>query len=64
MREPGVFTAQPTRDSISANVELIRAGFSRYVKRNGRSLYYDGLLETAEAEAKEEKRGIWAGGGD
>lgn len=53
-------TRQPSRDSRLACVELIRQGHSRYVKRNGRSLYYDDLLEGAEAEAKEEKRGIWA----
>lgn len=41
------------------NVEAVRAGYSPYYVKYGRSRSYEAQFKAAEAEAKEAKRGVW-----
>lgn len=41
------------------NVEIVRAGWSSYYTRFGKSKNYDSQFEAAEKEAKRNNRGIW-----
>lgn len=53
-------TPKDSKEEKNYNVELVRAGLSPYSMKYGHSTRFRDKFETAEKEAREAKRGIWA----
>ncbi|CAG1006676.1 Endonuclease YncB [Anaerolineales bacterium] len=53
-------TPKDSKEEKNYNVELVRAGLSPYSMKYGHSTRFRDKFESAEKEAREAKRGIWA----